>query len=236
MDRATRRDIKHDKFVEEMEIAYGVARKNAGRLVAAIVAVIVIAGAVWGFIFWQHKREAEAQVQLAEAIRKYETAVGQPGPGGKVIYATEEQKLKETEPLFAAIASKYSGRDAADVANLYLAQILAAKGDLKNAETKLDEFVKEHPDHLLGAAARIGLYNARIATGAAGAKDAIKSLENELNDQKNPLPVDTVLALLARAYETSGDPAKARDAYQRIVNEFPDSPYTLEAQRKIFRG
>lgn len=234
--RLNRREIKHDKFVDDMELAYGVAKNNAVRIIAVIAGLVVLAAAIYGFFVWQGKREIKAQTQLADAIRIWESPIGQPGPGGKIDFSTEQEKVAKAEPLFAAIAADYSGRDAADVAGLYLAQILASKGDMKGAEEHLQKFVGAHPDHLLGASARIGLYNLQIAAGNEGAKKAIAALEQELNSAKNPLPVDTVLALLAQAYEVLGDDAKARDAYQRIVNEFPDSPYTLEAQRKTFRG
>ena len=47
------------------------------------------------------------------------------------------------------------------------------------------------------------------------------------------LPPDTLLVLLAHAYDAQGDIGKSRDAYRRITTEFPDSPYAIEAQRKI---
>lgn len=234
--RLNRREIKHDKFVDDMELAYGVAKKNVTRIVLAVAGVLVLAAAIYVFVVWQRKQEVKAQTQLAEAIRIWETPIGQPGPGGKIDFNTEQEKIAKAEPLFAKIVSDFGSRDAADVANLYLAQILGARGDVKGAEAKLDAFIKEHSDNLLAASARIGLYNIQIGSGKEGASRAIKALEQELSSAKNPLPVDTVLALLAQAYEVLGDDAKARDAYQRIVNEFPDSPYTLEAQRKIFRG
>ena len=47
------------------------------------------------------------------------------------------------------------------------------------------------------------------------------------------LPPDTLLVLLAHAYDAQGQIEKSRDAYRRIATEFPDSPYAIEAQRKI---
>ena len=38
-DRFSRKEIKHDKFVEEMETAYGVARRNAPAIFGVIAGI-----------------------------------------------------------------------------------------------------------------------------------------------------------------------------------------------------
>ena len=47
------------------------------------------------------------------------------------------------------------------------------------------------------------------------------------------LPADSLLVLLAHSYEVQGNEQKSRDTYRRIVTEFPDSPFALEAQRRV---
>jgi len=47
------------------------------------------------------------------------------------------------------------------------------------------------------------------------------------------LPADSLLVLLAHSYEVQGNDAKSRETYRRIVTEFPDSPFALEAQRRV---
>ena len=41
------------------------------------------------------------------------------------------------------------------------------------------------------------------------------------------------MVLLAQAYSVQGNEAKSRETYRRIVTEFPDSPFALEAQRRV---
>ena len=38
---------------------------------------------------------------------------------------------------------------------------------------------------------------------------------------------------LGRAYDAAGKPADARQAFKRIVDEFPQSPYAAEAKRAL---
>ncbi len=235
-ERFSRKEIKHDKFVEEMETAFAVARRNAPAVVWAVAGALVLLALVAGVMLWRTRQENAAQKRLAEAIRIVEAPVaapGEPAPGPDS-YASEQEKVAKAEPILREVASKHGSTDAADVANLYLARIELGRGDAASARKKLEAFVDEHPDALLAQAAQVSLIDLRLAAGEA--QQVIGDLEKDVATADEGLPQDVALALLARAYEAAKQPQKARDAYQRIVNEYPDSPYTLEAQRKLFRG
>ncbi|MCA1734293.1 MAG: tetratricopeptide repeat protein, partial [Acidobacteria bacterium] len=222
-DRFSRKEIKHDKFVEEMETAYAVARRNAPAVVWSIVAVLVLIAAVAAFMLWRTRQENVAQKRLAEGIQVIEAPMAAPGetapaPG---TYGSEQEKIAKAEPIFRDVVDKYGSSDAADVASLYLAKIEVARGDTKSAREKLEAFVDEHEGHLLAMAARVSLIDLRLAEGEA--QQVIADLEKEVASTEGALPQDVALTLLARAYEAAKQPQKARDAYQRIVNEYPDS-------------
>lgn len=235
-DRFSRKQIKHDKFVEEMESAYVVARRNKPIVLGVIAAVLLLIAALVGWSLWAANQEAKAQEKLAEAIEIMEAPVAEPDatspPAGT--YRTEEEKIAKAEPILREVATDYSGRDAAEVAGLYLARLDVDRGELAAAVEKYQAFVDEHPNHVLAQAARVSLYDVRIALGQTA--EVVADLEEDVATADSGLPQDVALTLLARAYESAGDQQKARDAWQRVVNEYPDSPYTLEAQRKLFRG
>lgn len=235
-DRFSRKEIKHDKFVEEMQTAYAVARRNAPAVVWAVGGALVLIAVIAGVTLWRTRQENAAQKRLAEAIRIVEAPVAAPGETAPApdTYASEQEKIAKAEPILREIIDQRGSTDAADVASLYLARIELGRGDAASARKRLEEFVDEHPDHLLAQAARVSLIDLRLAAGEA--QQVIGELETDVASSDEGLPQDVALALLARAYEAAKQPQKARDAYQRIVNEYPDSPYTLEAQRKLFRG
>lgn len=235
-DRISRKEIKHDKFVDEMESAYVVARRNKPIVFGSIAAVLILIVALVGWSFWASRQEAKAQQRLAEAIEIMEAPLAQPDEGAPAegSYRTEEEKVAKAEPIFREITEQYSGRNAAEVASLYLARLEVERGELAPAAEKYQAFIKQHPDHLLAQAASVSLYDVRIALGQSG--EVITDLEKDVAAADEGLPNDVALTLLARAYEAAGDQQKSRDAWQRVVNEYPDSPYTLEAQRKLFRG
>lgn len=236
MDRQHRHDLKHDKFVDEIGVLSGKARDNQRILLILAGSLIAIAAIVYGVFFYLGNREENAQEALSTAIETFDAPVGdvpadqqatQTGPRFK----TEPEKITAAEQQFSDVQAKYSGTDAADVAGLYLARIAAGRGDAKTARPLLEAFVKDQKDHILAGAARFSLYQMRIEGGEA-AQVAVE-LNAELNKAEPSLPGDSLLVLLAQAYEAQGDAAKSRDAYRRITNEFPESPYAIEAQRRV---
>jgi hypothetical protein len=235
MDRQHRYDLKHDKFVDEIGVLSAKARENQRALLYLAGGLLAIALIVYGIFFYRSNREEDAQQSLATAIETFDAQVGdvpagQQQPTGPR-FKTEPEKTAAAEKQFKDVQAKYSGSDAADVAGLYLARIAAARGDTKTARPLLETFIKDHKDHILVDAARFSLYQMRIEGGEA-AQVAIE-LNAELSKAEPALPGDSLLVLLAQAYETQGDAAKSREAYRRITNEFPESPYASEAQRHV---
>jgi TolA-binding protein len=229
--------MKHDAFVDEVGVVYEGFRRNATRFVGAIAGVIAIFAIVYGFYAYRGHKEKVAQGKLADAIAIMNEPAGetapQPGmPAPK--YKSEGEKATKAEPIFAEVSKNYSGTDAADVADVYLARMEAARGDVAGAEKRLDEFVSDHPKNIIGIAARMSLFDLKLANGQGN--EVVASLEKELRDPKSLLPKDAVLATLAKAYEQTNQPAKARETYQRIVNEYPESPYAAEVQRTMPQG
>lgn len=236
MDRATRHKIKHDKFVDDVGTAYSYMREHSRPVVWGIAAALAAIVLISGMFLYRRGQESRAQRRLAEAITILETPIEpQPPAGGPAPkYKTEQEKAAKAQPIFQDVANKYGGTNAADIAELYLAHFAADRGDLASARPKLQEFLRRHPDHILASAAQRSLYELRLSAGEGA--QVVAELERNLSSEKGILPDDVTLALLAQALERTGNAVKAKETYQRIVNEFPDSPYSLDAQRKLAQG
>lgn len=236
MDRQHRHDLKHDKFVDEIGVLSSKARANQRLLYTIGAAAIALAVITYGIFFYRSNREENAQQELATAISTFEAPVGeapqgqQPPPAGPR-FKTEDEKTAAAEQQFKAVQSKFSGSDAADVAGLYLARLAVQRGDAKTARPLLEEFVDEHDDHTLASAARYSLYQLRIESGEAA--QVSTELTAELGKAEPALPGDSLLMLLAQAYEIQGNTAQSLEAYRRITTEFPESPYAIEAHRRV---
>ncbi len=232
MDRQHRRDLKHDKFVDEIGVLSTRAKENQRVLYGIAVAALVIALVAYGVYFYRSNRERKAQDMLAAAIDTVESPLvnpSQPNPGAK--FKTEEERNKAAETQFKDVKTKYPSTDAADVADLYIARIDATRGDVAGARKLLQDFIHGHPKSLLVGSAQYSLYQIRIEGGEA--VQVTSELTAELAKPNPSLPADSMLVLLAHSYEVQGNDQMSRDTYRRIVAEFPDSPFALEAQRRV---
>ena len=234
MDRQHRRDLKHDRFVDELGTLSGKARDNQRFLYLITGAVVALAVIGYGIYFYRSSREQRAQDALAKAIETVESPLapppgGQPMPNAK--FKTEAERQAAAEKQFKEVEAKFSGSDAADVAGLYLARYNALHGDTASARKRLQHFVDEHPKHLLVGGARYSLYQLRIDGGEA--VQVAQELQAQIGKPDSTLPSDTLLVLLAHAYDAQGNAEKSKETYRRIATEFPDSPYAVEAQRRV---
>ena len=233
-DRFNRKDLKHDAFVEGTGAGIVSVRENARTAITIAIAAIVLIVAAIGFFAWRRSVEERAQSTLAEAISAFERPLQSEAPEGTPAdraFASEDDRLQKTEPMFRAVIDEYGSSDAADVARLYVGQILVRQGKGAEALPLFEEFLDDHDDHFLAGSAQMTVYQLRMAEGQKA--EVMAELEQQLSSDEPRLPKDVLLSMLADAYEADGDGAKARDAWQRLANEFPDSPYAIDAQRKI---
>lgn len=234
MDRQHRRDLRHDKFVDEIGSLSVKARENQRLLTMITAALVALAVIVYGIYFYRNTREEKAQQALGVAIETIDSPLipepgQQPVPNAK--FKTEAERNSAAEKLFNGVKKDHSGTDAADVADLYLARLSAGKGDVAGARKLLESFVSNHSKHVLVGAARYSLYQLRIESGEAS--QVATEIDAELKKDSTVLPGDTLLTLLAQAYDAQGNSAKSREIYRKLVTDFPDSPYALEAQRRV---
>lgn len=233
MDRQHRKELKRDKFVDEVGSLTTRAKENQRLLVTITAAVVVLAVIGYAIYFYGSNREQKAQAALGTAITAIDSPLIQPGtPNPDAKYKTEQERTSAAEAMFHGVQKDYSGTKAADVANIYLARIAAAKGDVATARKLLSDFISDHPKHLLVGAARYSLYQLRIGNGEA--PQVTTELNAELAKTTDQvLPPDTLLSLLAQSYDAQGNSEKSKETLRRIATQFPDSPYAIDAQRRV---
>jgi outer membrane protein assembly factor BamD (BamD/ComL family) len=234
MDRQHRHDLKHDRFVDEVGAQWSKARENRRLLLLTAGGLLVVAAIAYGIFFYRANKEAKAQIFLATAIETFDAPVGdqaqQQHNTSAPKFKTEAERNAAAEKQFKDVQAQYSGTDASDVAGLYLARLAVNRGDVPTARKFFQDFISAHGNNILVNAARFSLYQLRIDNGEAA--QVASELDAELAKAQPVLPGDSLLALLAQAYEMQGNQEKSRESYHRIVTEFPDSPYAVEAQRR----
>jgi len=86
-------------------------------------------------------------------------------------------------------------------------------------------------DSIYGRTGRLGLAETQVAQGKF---DSAIDIYTELSrDTGSPLPLDSVLIHMGRAYARAGRADEATRTFNRIVDEFPQSPYAADARREL---
>jgi len=240
-----RRELKENEVAQMIAAAREFLQEHGGRLTAALIAVILVAGAVLGFLAYRNREQSRGQDLLAQALVVLNTAVvpvtadTKPGDapaaasiGAKGTFSTETQKLNAAVPKLRAAADAFPDTQAGIQARYHLAASLASLGQQKEAVTQFDEVIKRAgPNTLYGRMAELGKADAQLASGQT---DAAIATWKELAAKKDAsLPEDAILMQLGRAYQAKGNMADAKKSFTDIVDNHPDSPYVAEARKEL---
>jgi TolA-binding protein len=240
MKSIERHKLKENEFARSVAHAREVIGTRSRDLalmgVLAAVAIVLIGGYSW----WRQSRDAKANTALAAALAVYEAPVvptAAPTPGSPVpvqqpgTFQTEQAKLEAALPKLLEAANKYPNTDAGVAARYQAASILATLGRFAEAEQRYQEAIDKAGRSIYGRTARLGLAEAQVAQGKYD--NAINVYRELSTDTSAQLPVDGILMQLGRAYLKAGKKDDAARAFNRIVEEFPQSAYVTDAKREM---
>lgn len=233
--RLTRKEIKRDEFATAVGRGVEYAEGHVRSILLAVGAVILIGALAIGIRAFLKGREAEAGEALTYAMKVYaapiDAAAAKPTDTREPSFASQEARRNRAKELFEGIRDDYGSTDAADVAGLYLGQIAAQEGQLDRARELWEDFVDEHEGHILAGQARLNLIELDRQQGKA--QELATRLRGLLEETEPPLPQDILYHELGVTLEQLGQRQEAVEAYQKILDEFPQSPYRAEAQERI---
>ena len=205
-------------------------RKRQASTVAVGVAVVAVIAI--GYFAWHERVQTRARTLLAEAltvqVAKLDVAGTKPTPGG---YPNEHARLLAAVTKFKAAADAYPSTDAGIFARYQEAVSQLALGDAVAAAAAYQQVVDRSGNGIYGQMARLGLAEAQAQAGKFD--DAINTFKELAQRKDGPLPIDGVLMQLGRTYRDAGKRADAQQTFNRLVAEYPDSPFTTEAKREL---
>jgi len=224
--RIQRKDLKRNELAETVgrTVAYvSHHRRGVTESIAVAVGLLLL---VSGFLLFRVYQERRAGSELSAGLAILQTPVGaQPGsPPETKTYATAAERDREAEKRLREAASR-KGTAAGRAA----AVILAARGE-KPAEAQ-ESLARAAREGKAEVAALAELGAARLLAAQGKTVEAIDRLKRAIENAGSAAPKDALLFALAEIYERAGSSSDAREAYQRIVNDYPESPYRVEAQR-----
>jgi tetratricopeptide (TPR) repeat protein len=246
MKRAERHHLKENALANKIAAAREGLIARQGQIASILLGLVVIAAIVAGISSWQRQDDVRAEQLLADAMTVYNARVvpattesEDPGavPAAATMaatgsYATELAKLTDALPRLKAAADAFPETEAGVTARYLYASSLSNLGRHAEAIDEFREVVElAGDDSLYGRVALMGTADAQTRAGQLDA--AIEAWEALASSADEQLPKDAVLMELGKVYQASGDQDAASETFSRVVDEYPASLYSLEAQAEL---
>lgn len=177
MDRQTRKDLKTDKFAEDVFDVFDWASAHKAEVVrygAIVVAVVLI---VVGVVYYNRAQAVTREEALAKALRIDDATTGDVVQPTNMHFDTDAEKDKARVQAFTDLSAKYSGTQEAAMADMYLASYAVDAGNLAEAEKRYKKVVDDGPKAYAGLA-RLSL--AQVYASEGKMADAEKVLRDAM--------------------------------------------------------
>ena len=215
MDSAHRRQLKHDKFVDQVGHSVEYAATHRDQMVkwggAALAVVVLVAGIYW-YMNYQH---GVRQTALRNAMQTYEAGVGTGGSEFVKTFATQEEKDKAVVKDLSEVANKYEGKEEGQVARYFLGLHYADKGNMADAEKNLKP-VAESGKAIYASQAKLSL--AELYDSMGRQAEAEKLLRSLINDPTILVSKEQATIALGRILARK-NPAEARKLLEPLRSE-----------------
>lgn len=235
MKRTERHHLKQNElqsFTRQVQDSIEQYRNEATWIVVAL-AVIAVAG--FGYWTWNQRTESRVHALLADALVVQEARIGPPaaatGGGGGLTFPTERERAQAVIAKFKAAADAYPSTDAGLFARYQEASTQMSLGNTADAAKAYQQVIDQGGDKLYGQMARLGLAESHALSGQY--EQAITAYKELAQRKDGQLPVDGILMQLGRVYRDAGRASDAQQTFNRVVEEFPDSPFNADAKREL---
>ena len=173
--------VNHDAFREKTLVTVEYVSGHRSQILkyaVAVVALLLIIGAIWIYRDSQHTTRMNA---LNDAFKIYNAQVveqGNPPPFANYFYRSVPEKEKAVQKAFTDLTEKFSGSDEAAIAHYYLALIAGDAGKADEAE-KQYRIVADTGSRDYSSLAKLSL--AQLYKGKGQTDDARKLIQSILD-------------------------------------------------------
>jgi len=227
--KISRRDMKRNELAETVDKTLGYVTEHRRGVTETVAIVACLAILVAGFFAYRTWISRSAGRDLSQALTILGTPLAseqQPGATGKT-FPTDAARRAEAE-VFLKKAAVHSSTPSGRAAQVILA---AGGADKPGASVEAFEKAARQGKSETAAAAEIDAARALAAQGKTA--EAIDRLKRAIESPSTAAPKDALLFALAEIYEQSGAAADARVTYQRLITDYPNSPYRADARQKV---
>ena len=239
MKRSERHRLKENELSHAFNEATAKLAERQRTFTVAGAIVVVVALAAGGYWAWHTRAETRAQVMLTEGLTIVRSPVEPPKPdaNGKVAqlpgtYPTINARAEAALQKFTQAANEYPSTNAGIAARYYAASALSMLGRPAEAVTRYQEVVdRAGTNNFYGRMAQLGAIGAHVQ--AKQYDQAIAKAQALANANDDSLPRDATLMELGRAYAAAGKKTEAKQTFDKVLTEFPESSFADEAKTLI---
>ncbi|MGA3092999.1 MAG: tetratricopeptide repeat protein [Terriglobales bacterium] len=236
MRAETRHQLKQDRFskvtLEAAENAAHWSEEHKAKLIAAVIAVVVLAAVGFGGWYYVNTQDEKASLEFSAAVRTFETPIrpaGVPAQPGYDTFASFQERAGAAHKQFQDIVDKYPHTHTGEMARYFVGLASSQLGDNAAAERNLQEAAGASGRDLASLAkfALAGVYRAENKTQPA------VDLYRQLIDHPTTVVSKATTQLeLAGFYETQQKPDEAKKIYDQVAKENPSTEAASLAQRR----
>jgi predicted negative regulator of RcsB-dependent stress response len=213
VDRKTRKNIKSDKFAEEVGHTFEFLTSHTAetkRYAAIALAVLLVAGGIYYYVRHQAGVREEA---LANAIKIDNAVISATPQPPNLNYATQEEKDKARAKALSDLATKYRGTQEGAIGGMYLAADEADKSNYAQSEKLYKDVVDSAPTEYASLAS-VSLAQVLAAQGKTA--DAKKVMDNLIAHPTAMVSKEQATLQLAQILIPT-NPAEARKLLQPLT-------------------
>jgi TolA-binding protein len=235
MKTKERRHLKENELGKLTRQARETIETRRSETTAVAALIVVVAALALGYFGWRQRVQTKAHGLLAEAMAVQDARVGPPPapgtPSAGLYFPTERERAQAALTKFKIAADAYPSTDAGIYARYQEGATSLALGTTPGAIAAYQQVIKQSGDSFYGQMGRLGLAEAQAR---AGQYDTAINTFKELAQRKDgPLPIDGILMQLGRTYLEAGKRSDAQQTFNRLVEEYPESPFTGDARKEI---
>jgi TolA-binding protein len=236
MKRTERHRLKENEVSHVLSTAAERLRENRsmfGLVVGLVLLALLVGGGYWA---WKTRSENRAQLVLGDAIAIVQAPVEEPKPGATPAagsYPTIRARAEAALAKFTEVFNAYPSTKAGVAARYYAAGALAMLGRPDEAATRYQEVIdRAGTGSFYGRMAQLGLVESSAqAKQYDKAISAAQALVDNTGDET--IPRDALLMELGRVQAAAGKKSEAKQTLDKVIAEFPESPYVDEAKRML---
>jgi tetratricopeptide (TPR) repeat protein len=205
-----------EALAEKLHGAESWIERNPKTVIAILAGILLLVGGYFGYQYYKDNQEAEAQREMFQAVYYFEADsldLALNGDGNNL--------------GFTQIIDDYGITEAANLANFYAGAAFLKQGKFEVARLYLEDFSSN--DLLVQARAYSLIGDTYMEE--KNFEDAARYYEKAADYKPNKYFSPAYLMKAALAFEKSNQEDKAIGAYDKIINEYHESPELQEAKK-----